>query len=99
MTRIVILGGIALFALSAAASEPIPFATIDADASGTLSESEFVSWKTVQGGASPAEALIRFLEIDADANGTISPAEWKAAQAASKAAPEHSQADPELMPQ
>ena len=98
MTRIIILGGIALFALNAAASEPIPFASIDADASGTLSESEFVSWKTVQDEASPAEALVRFLEIDADANGTISPAEWKAAQAASKAAPVHSQADPEPLP-
>ena len=99
MTRIMILGGIALFALNAAANEPIPFASIDADASGTLSESEFVSWKTAQGGASPAEALVRFLEIDADANGAISPAEWKAAQAASKAAPVHSQPDPESMPQ
>lgn len=99
MTRIAILGSVAFFALNAAASEPVSFASIDADASGTLSESEFVGWKTVHDNVSPAEALVRFLEIDADANGTISPAEWKAAQAAIKAAPAHSQPDPEAMPQ
>ena len=81
MTRIAILGALAFCALGANASENIDFATIDANSDGLISESEFVSWKTSLGDASPAEALVKFIEIDADASGMITKAEMDAAMA------------------
>ncbi len=82
MTRYLILSGLAFCALGATAGEAVTFATVDANADGFVSESEFVGWKTADGETSPAEALIKFIEIDADASGMISEAEMEAAMAA-----------------
>ncbi|MEL6861846.1 MAG: hypothetical protein AAGL11_08410 [Pseudomonadota bacterium] len=82
MTRYLILSSLAFCALGANAGEAVTFATVDANADGFVSESEFVGWKTADGETSPAEALVKFIEIDADASGMISESEMNAAMAA-----------------
>lgn len=79
MTRYFILSGFLLCAAGTAASDSVSFATIDANADGFISESEFVGWKTADGETSPAEALVKFIEIDADASGMISESEMASA--------------------
>ncbi len=81
MTRYLLILGLATFALGANAGENLTFETVDANKDGFVSESEFVSWKTSAGDATPAEALVKFIEIDADASGMISEAEMQAAKA------------------
>lgn len=81
MTRIAILSVLACCAFGASAGEDVQFKSVDTDADGFVSESEFVAWKTADGKTSPADALVKFIEIDADANGMISEAEMKAAMA------------------
>jgi len=85
MTRIAILGAFAFCAFSASAGEDVTFSTVDKNADGFISESEFVGWKTADGEMSPAEALVKFIEIDADASGMISEAEMQAATDAKEA--------------
>ncbi|MCR9270310.1 MAG: EF-hand domain-containing protein [Henriciella sp.] len=82
MTRTFILGAaVSLFAFAASASEQVQFETVDTNADGFISESEFVTWKTSSGDYSAADALVAFIEIDADASGMISEAEMAAALA------------------
>lgn len=85
MTRYFFVLALAAFPLGAFAGEEVTFEILDANDDGFVSESEFVSWKTSLGEASPAEALVTFLEIDADANGMLSEAELNAAQAVKSA--------------
>jgi Ca2+-binding EF-hand superfamily protein len=85
MTRFAILGAFAFCAFSAFAGEDVTFSTVDKNADGFISESEFVGWKTADGEMSPAEALVKFIEIDADASGMISEAEMQAATDAKEA--------------
>ncbi|MEL6724671.1 MAG: hypothetical protein AAFP81_02650 [Pseudomonadota bacterium] len=95
MTRTFILGAaIAIFAAGASASEKVQFQTIDANADGFVSESEFVGWKTATGEYSAADALVEFIKIDADASGMISESEMAAAMA-TKDADDASDMDPE----
>ena len=82
MTRYFVLSGVLMFAAGTAVSESVSFATVDANADGFISESEFVGWKTADGETSPAEALVKFIEIDADASGMISESEMAAAMSA-----------------
>jgi len=84
MTRTIILTTFAVFAIGATASAGADFATVDANADGFVSESEFVTWKTSTGEMDAADALVKFIEIDADASGMISEAEMEAAIAAAK---------------
>ncbi|MEP1143873.1 MAG: EF-hand domain-containing protein [Henriciella sp.] len=81
MTRTLLLSVAAFCAFSASAGEDIQFSTVDANADGFISESEFVGWKTATGEYSAADALVKFIEIDADASGMISEEEMKAAMA------------------
>ena len=81
MTRYIFILALVAAPLAASAGEEMTFDVLDANSDGFVSESEFVSWKTSLGDASPAEALVTFLEIDADANGMISEAELTAAKA------------------
>lgn len=78
-----ILAASATFGLAAQAGEAVTFETLDADASGLITESEFVSWKTADGETSSAEAIIKFLAADADGSGGITPEEFDAAMGAS----------------
>ena len=95
MTRTFILGAAAaIFAAGVSASEQVQFQTIDANADGFISESEFAGWKTATGEYSAADALVEFIKIDADASGMISEAELAAAMA-TKDADDASEMDPE----
>lgn len=80
MTRIAILSAVAFCAFSASAGENVSFSTVDTNADGMISETEFVAWKTAKGDVSAADALVKFIEIDTDASGMISEAEMQAAQ-------------------
>lgn len=82
MTRTMILTAFAVCAFGATAHAGADFATVDANADGFVSETEFVTWKTSSGELSAADALIKFIEIDADASGMISEAEMEAAMSA-----------------
>ena len=82
MTRTLFLGVISVFAIGATASASADFATVDVNADGFVSETEFVTWKTASGEMSAADALIKFIEIDADASGMISESEMEAAMEA-----------------
>ncbi len=79
MTRTYILGAVvAVFALAVSASEQVQFQTIDGNADGFISESEFVGWKTATGEYSAADALVEFIKVDADASGMVSESELAA---------------------
>ena len=82
MKRIAIIAAAAsAAAFSASAGEMAAFSDIDADASGTVSESEFVAHKTADGKLTVEEASDKFVEIDADADGEVTRDEmeaWKA---------------------
>ena len=80
MTRFAIRGALALCALPVSASENVDFASIDSDADGLISETEFISWQMAQGEDNPADALVKFIEIDADGDGKITEAELAAAK-------------------
>ncbi len=82
MTRTFILTAVSIFAIGATANAGADFASVDTNADGFVSETEFVSWTTASGELSAADALIKFIEIDADASGMISEAEMKAAMEA-----------------
>ncbi|MEM9572088.1 MAG: hypothetical protein AAF996_11520 [Pseudomonadota bacterium] len=84
MTRTLLLSAFSVFAIGATASAGTEFATVDVNADGFVSETEFVSWATASGELSAADALIKFIEIDTDASGMISEAEMKAAMDAKK---------------
>ena len=84
MTRTLLLSAFSIFAIGATASAGADFATVDTNADGFVSETEFVSWATASGEVSAADALIKFIEIDADASGMISEAEMTAAMDAKK---------------
>ena len=80
MTRFAILGALAFCALPVSASENVDFASIDSDADGLISETEFISWQMAQGEDNPADALVKFIEIDADGDGKLTEAELAAAK-------------------
>ena len=82
MTKTIILGAISVFAIGATASAGADFATVDVNADGFVSETEFITWKTASGEMTTADALVKFIEIDTDASGMISEAEMDAAMAA-----------------
>ena len=82
MTKTIILGAISVFAIGATASAGADFATVDVNADGFVSETEFITWKTASGEMSTADALVKFIEIDTDASGMISEAEMEAAMKA-----------------
>ncbi len=71
-------------ALVASAGEMVAFTDIDANGDGSVSESEFVTYKTVKGDHSAQEASDMFLMVDADADGSVSKAEFAAAKEAWK---------------
>ena len=84
MTRLGLITAIcAVCAFGAAAGEAVSFDSMDTNADGFVSETEYVSWATADGKASAADALVKFIEIDADASGMISQAELDAAMLAS----------------
>ena len=97
MTRFaLILAASAICGLSASAGEDVQFETLDTNADGFVSESEFVTWKTADGEASPADALVKFIEIDADGSGMISEAEMASAMAMKEEAAESTDSDENL---
>ncbi|MEL7041769.1 MAG: hypothetical protein AAGL90_09600 [Pseudomonadota bacterium] len=84
MTRFALIGVAAFCAFGASASEDVAFASVDTNADGFVSESEFIAWKTADGTVSTADAVVQFIEIDSDASGLISLAEMEAALATAK---------------
>ena len=79
---IVIAGAAAAGALAASAGEMAAFGDVDTDASGTISQEEFVAWKTADGDVTEAEATEKFAMIDADYDGEVSEAEYDEAKEA-----------------
>jgi hypothetical protein len=79
---IVIAGAAAAGALAASAGEMSAFSDVDTDASGTISQEEFVAWKTADGDVTGAEATEKFAMIDADYDGEVSEAEYEEAKEA-----------------
>ena len=79
---IVIAGAAAAGALAASAGEMSAFSDVDTDASGTISQEEFVAWKTADGDVTEAEATEKFAMIDADYDGEVSEAEYDEAKEA-----------------
>jgi|TARA_Y100001947_G_C10156775_1_gene226407 hypothetical protein len=79
---IVIAGAAAAGALAASAGEMSAFGDVDTDASGTISQEEFVAWKTADGDVTEAEATEKFAMIDADYDGEVSEAEYEEAKEA-----------------
>lgn len=79
---IVIAGAAAAGALAASAGEMSAFGDVDTDASGTISQEEFVAWKTADGDVTEAEATEKFAMIDADYDGEVSEAEYDEAKEA-----------------
>ena len=79
---IVIAGAAAAGALAASAGEMSAFGDVDTDASGTISQEEFVTWKTADGDVTEAEATEKFAMIDADYDGEVSEAEYEEAKEA-----------------
>ena len=59
-----------------------PCGQADTDASGTISQEEFVAWKTADGDVTEAEATEKFAMIDADYDGEVSEAEYEEAKEA-----------------
>ena len=83
-------------ALAASAGEMVAFTDIDANGDGSVSESEFVTYKIAEGEHSAQEASEMFLIVDADANGSVSKAEFTAAKEAWKRTDAEVDADVEL---
>ena len=79
---IVMAGAAAAGALAASAGEMLAFGDVDTDASGTISQEEFVAWKTADGDVTEAEATEKFAMIDADYDGEVSEAEYEEAKEA-----------------
>ena len=82
MKRIAIIAAAASAgAFAASAGEMTAFSDIDTDASGTVTEGEFIAHKTADGKLTVEEASEKFVEIDADADGEITKDDmeaWKA---------------------
>ena len=82
MKRIAIIAAAASAgAFAASAGEMVAFSDIDADASGTVTEGEFIAYKTADGDVTVEEASEKFAEIDADLDGEITKEDmeaWKA---------------------
>ncbi|MCZ4298335.1 hypothetical protein [Henriciella marina] len=79
---IVFAGAAAAGALAASAGEIGAFGDVDTDASGTISQEEFVSWKTADGDVTEAEATEKFVMIDANYDGEVSEEEYEEAKEA-----------------
>ena len=79
---IILAGAAAAGAFAASAGEMSAFGDVDADASGTISQEEFVAWKTADGDVTEAEATEKFAMIDADYDGEVSEAEYEEAKEA-----------------
>ena len=80
-----IIGG----SLVASAGSPVEkFATMDTDASGLVSEAEFVAHATASGDHTAEEAQVKFLKIAGD-DGAITLAELEAAYADKGTKPAH----------
>ena len=78
---VILAGATAAGALAASAGEMASFSDIDTDGNGTVSQEEFVSWKTADGEKTEAEATEKFTMIDANYDGEISEAEYDEAKA------------------
>jgi hypothetical protein len=82
MKRIAIIAAAAATGgLVASAGEMATFGDIDTDANGTVSQEEFVAWKTADGEKTEQEATDKFTEVDANYDGEISEAEYDQAKA------------------
>lgn len=81
MKRFAILfAGAAAGAFAASAGNMASFGDVDTDASGTISQEEFVTWKTADGEKTEQEAIDKFTMIDADYDGEVSEEEYETAK-------------------
>ena len=78
---IILAGAAAAGTFAASAGEMSAFGDVDTDTSGTISQEEFVAWKTADGDVTEQEATEKFTMVDADYNGEISEAEYEEAKA------------------
>ncbi len=80
MTRLFLTLGATLAVLAGAqAQSETVFGQIDTDADGMVSQSEFVSWRTIESNMDPVDAVLEFQKVDADADGSVSPEELEQA--------------------
>ncbi|HIG23397.1 hypothetical protein [Henriciella sp.] len=77
---IILAGAAAAGTFAASAGEMTAFGDIDTDASGTISQEEFVTWKTADGDVTEAEATEKFAMVDADYDGEVTEAEYEEAK-------------------